>query len=138
MYMMIKNKKVYPDWVEKEHVKGTSIKQIGDNYYLYECTSKNVRGKSYPVSIQRYIGKITQEGLIKPETISFIPLKDNLVQLRDEFDLSDIDEIDRVILEHISLLKVSSIYYIGKLDNKTMKVLIKYFDIEEGVLCGRL
>ena len=133
----MKSKKIYPDWVEKEHVKGTSIKQIGDNYYLYECTSKNVRGKSYPVSIQRYIGKITQEGLIKPETISFIPLKDNLVQLRDEFDLSDIDEIDRVILEHISLLKVSSIYYIGKLDNKTMKVLNKYFDIEEGVLCGR-
>ena len=126
---MIKNKKIYPDWVEKEHVKGTSIKQIGENYYLYECTSKNVRGKSYPVSIQRYIGKITQEGLIKPETISFIPLKDNLVQLRDEFNLSDIDEIDRVILEHISLLKVSSIYYIGKLDNKTMKVLNKYFDI---------
>ena len=136
--MMIKNKKIYPDWVEKEHVKGTSIKQIGENYYLYECTSKNVRGKSYPVSIQRYIGKITQEGLIKPETISFIPLKDNLVQLRDEFNLSDIDEIDREILEHISLLKVSSIYYIGKLDNKTMKVLNKYFDIEEGVLCGRL
>ena len=136
--MMIKNKKIYPDWVEKEHVKGTSIKQIGDNYYLYECTSKNVRGKSYPVSIQRYIGKITQEGLIKPETISFIPLKDNLVQLRDEFDLSDIDGIDREILEHISLLKVSSIYYIGKLDNKTMKVLNKYFDVTEGVLCGRL
>lgn len=136
--MMIKNKKVYPDWVEKQHVKGTSIKQIGDNYYLYECTSKNVRGKSYPVSIQRYIGKITKEGLIKPETISFIPLKDNLVQLRDEFDLSDIDEIDREILEHVCLLKLSSIYYIGKLDNKTMKVLMKYFDIEEGVLCGRL
>ena len=136
--MMIKNKKIYPDWVEKEHVKGTSIKQIGDNYYLYECTSKNVRGKSYPVSIQRYIGKITQEGLIKPETISFIPLKDNLVQLRDEFDLSDIDGIDREILEHISLLKVSSIYYIGKIDNKTMKVLNKYFDVEEGVLCGRI
>ena len=134
----MKSKKIYPDWVEKEHVKGTSIKQIGENYYLYECTSKNVRGKSYPVSIQRYIGKITQEGLIKPETISFIPLKDNLVQLRDEFDLSDIDEIDREILEHISLLKVSSIYYIGKLDNKTFKVLNKYFSVDEGVLCGRL
>ena len=38
-------KKIYPDWVEKEHVKGTSIKQIGENYYLYECTSKKVKGK---------------------------------------------------------------------------------------------
>ena len=134
----MKSKKIYPDWVEKEHVKGTSIKQIGENYYLYECTSKNVRGKSYPVSIQRYIGKITQEGLIKPETISFIPLKDNLLQLRDEFDLSDIEKADRDILEHVCLLKLSSIYYIGKLDNKTMKVLNKYFDVTEGVLCGRL
>ena len=134
----MKSKKIYPDWVEKEHVKGTSIKQIGENYYLYECTSKKVKGKSYPVSIQRYIGKITQEGLIKPETISFIPLKDNLLQLRDEFDLSDIEKADKEILEHVCLLKLSSIYYIGKLDNKTMKVLNKYFDIEEGVLCGRL
>ena len=134
----MKNKKIYPDWVEKEHVKGTSIKQIGENYYLYECTSKNVRGKSYPVSIQRYIGKITQEGLIKPETISFIPLKDNILQLRDEFDLSDIEKADKEILEHVCLLKLSSIYYIGKLDNKTMKVLNKYFDVTEGVLCGRL
>ena len=134
----MKSKKIYPDWVEKEHVKGTSIKQIGENYYLYECTSKNVRGKSYLVSIQRYIGKITPEGLIKPETISFIPLKDNLLQLRDEFDLSDIEKADREILEHVCLLKLSSIYYIGKLDNKTMKVLNKYFDVTEGVLCGRL
>ena len=132
------NKKIYPDWVEKQHVKGTSIKQIGDNYYLYECTSKKVKGKSYPVSIQRYIGKITKEGLIKPETISFIPEKDVLVQLRDEFDLSDIDdEAERELLEHVCLLKVSSIYYIGKLDSKTVKVLNKYFNIEEGVLCGR-
>lgn len=136
--MNTRNKKIYPDWVEKEHVKGTSIKQIGENYYLYECTSKNVRGKSYPVSIQRYIGKITPEGLIKPETISFIPLKDNILQLRDEFDLSDIEKADKEILEHVCLLKLSSIYYIGKLDNKTMKVLIKYFDVTEGVLCGRL
>ena len=135
---MMKSKKIYPDWVEKEHVKGTSIKQIGDNYYLYECTSKKVKGKSYPVSIQRYIGKITKEGLIKPETISFIPEKDVLVQLRDEFDLSDIAEADRELLEHVCLLKVSSIYYIGKLDSKTVKVLNKYFNIEEGVLCGRV
>lgn len=134
----MKSKKIYPDWVEKEHVKGTSIKQIGENYYLYECTSKKVIGKSYPVSIQRYIGKITPEGLIKPETISFIPLKDNLLQLRDEFDLSDIEKADKDILEHVCLLKLSSIYYIGKLDNKTMKVLNKYFDVTEGVLCGRL
>lgn len=134
----MKGKKIYPDWVEKEHIKGTSIKQIGENYYLYECTSKKVKGRSYPVSIQRYVGKITPDGLIKPDTISFIPEKDNLVQLRDEFDVSDIDEADREVLNHVCLLKVSSIYYIGKLDNKTMRVLVKYFTVEEGAIYGRL
>lgn len=134
----MKGKKIYPDWVEKEHIRGTSIKQIGENYYLYECTSKKVKGKSYPVSIQRYVGKITSDGLIKPDTISFIPEKDNLVQLRDEFDIGDIDEADRELLNHVCLLKVSSIYYIGKLDNKTMKVLTRYFGVEEGVLYGRV
>ena len=85
-----------------------------------------------------FIGKITPEGLIKHDTISFIPLKDNLVQLRDEFDLSDIAEADKEILEHVCLLKVSSIYYIGKIDTKTSKVLNKYFSVDEGVLCGRI
>ena len=60
------------------------------------------------------------------------------MQLRDEFDLSDIEKADKEILEHVCLLKLSSIYYIGKLDNKTTKVLNKYFDVTEGVLCGRL
>ena len=27
--------KKYPDWVEKYHTPGTTLKQIGDNYYLY-------------------------------------------------------------------------------------------------------
>ena len=134
----MKGRKIYPDWVEKEHIRGTSIKQIGENYYLYECTSKKVKGRSYPVSIQRYVGKITPEGLIKPETISFIPEKDDLVQLRGEFDISDIDEADREVLNHVCLLKVSSIYYIGKLDNKTMRVLAEYFTVEEGAIYGRL
>lgn len=60
-------KKIYPDWVEKQHVKGTSIKQIRDNYYLYSVTSHYSKEKGYPVSEQRYIGKITEySGVAEP------------------------------------------------------------------------
>ena len=85
-------KKVYPDWVEKHHTKGTSVKQIRDNYYLYAVTSHYSREKGYPVSEQRYIGKITEEGLIEPDKISFIPGVDKLVLFRDVFDLSIFSE----------------------------------------------
>lgn len=46
-------------------------------------------------------------------------------KLSDDFDLSGIDGTDKEVYEHVNLLKVSSISYIGKLDNKTMKVLGK-------------
>ena len=39
--------KKYPDWVEKYHIPGTTLKQIGDNYYLYSSTSKYDKNKSY-------------------------------------------------------------------------------------------
>ena len=78
--------KRYPDWVEKEHIKGTSIKQIGDNYYLYSVTSKYSKDKGYPVSIQRYIDKIIKDGLIEPDKISFIPTKDKLALLKNLSD----------------------------------------------------
>ena len=83
-------KKIYPDWVEKQHVKGTSIKQIRDNYYLYSVTSHYSKEKGYPVSEQRYIGKITPEGLIEPEKITFIPGIDKLILLRDAINLETV------------------------------------------------
>lgn len=131
-------KKIYPAWVEKHHSPNTTIREVKGNYYLYSCTSKYIKGKKYPLAIQKYIGKITKEGLIKPETISFIPEKDNLVQLRDEFDLSDIKEKDYEVLEHISLLKISSLYYVGKLSAKELKLVKKYFNYDEGVIIERL
>ena len=81
--------KKYPDWVEKYHTPGTTLKQIGDNYYLYSSSSKYDKNKSYPVSVQRYIGKITKDdGLIKANTISFMPSKDKLCLLKDCLDIS--------------------------------------------------
>ena len=53
-----------PEWVQKYREAGTTIKTIGGNYYLYRVTSKRVPGKKNPVSIQEYLGKITEEGII--------------------------------------------------------------------------
>lgn len=55
----------YPDWVNAFKVKGTSVKKVGNEYYLYRSTSKRVPGKKYPQPIQEYIGTITKEGVIQ-------------------------------------------------------------------------
>lgn len=55
----------YPDWVNAFKEKGTSIKKVGNEYYLYRATSKRVPGKKYPQPVQDYIGTITKEGVIK-------------------------------------------------------------------------
>ncbi len=53
-----------PDWVEKQRLPATTVKQIGGSYYLYKATSKRVPGKKHPVSVQTYIGKITRDGIV--------------------------------------------------------------------------
>lgn len=55
----------YPDWVNAYKEKGTSIKKVGNEYYLYHSTSKRIPGKKYPQPVQEYIGTITREGVIK-------------------------------------------------------------------------
>lgn len=67
----------YPDWVNQFKKKGTSVKKIGDSYYLYSNTSKYVRGKKYPQPVQSFIGVITPDGVIETH--------------RKKVDLSDID-----------------------------------------------
>ena len=57
--------KVYPDWVQKQKTRGTTVKKVGNNYYLYKHSSKRVPGKKYPVPVDSYIGKITPEGIEK-------------------------------------------------------------------------
>jgi len=54
----------YPDWVNQHKKKGTTVKKVGDSYYLYKSTSKRVPGKKYPQPVQQYLGIITQEGLV--------------------------------------------------------------------------
>jgi hypothetical protein len=55
----------YPDWVNAHKQKGTTIKKVGNEYYLYRSTSKRVPGKKYPQPINEYIGVITKEGVTK-------------------------------------------------------------------------
>ena len=55
--------KVYPDWVQKQKTTGTTVKKVGNNYYLYKHSSKRVPGKKNPVPADTYIGKITPDGI---------------------------------------------------------------------------
>lgn len=57
--------KVYPEWVQKQKTRGTTVKKVGNNYYLYKHSSKRVPGKKYPVPADTYIGKITPDGIEK-------------------------------------------------------------------------
>jgi hypothetical protein len=45
--------------------KGTSIKKVGNEYYLYKSTSKRIPGKKYPQPVQEYVGTITKEGVVQ-------------------------------------------------------------------------
>lgn len=59
--------KIYPEWVQKHKTKGTSVRKVGDNYYLYKHSSKRVPGKKNPVPNDTYIGKITPDGVIRSD-----------------------------------------------------------------------
>ncbi|MCM1130970.1 MAG: hypothetical protein NC310_07230 [Roseburia sp.] len=120
---------MYPEWVMKQHKKGTSIKVINGSYYLYSVTSKRVKGKVYPVSFQKYIGKITEKGLIEPNKISFVPAFDEIVMLGKE---DDINGKDKEILNKIPAIKHEEIYFVGKLTNKEIKLIEKYYNYENG------
>ena len=52
-----------PEWVLKWKKPGTTVKCIGGSYYLYKATSKRVPGKAWPVSVQTYVGRITEGGV---------------------------------------------------------------------------
>ena len=61
----MKTEKVYPEWVQAQRTRGTTIKKKGDSYYLYKRTSKRIPGKKYPQPVDTYIGLITPDGLVE-------------------------------------------------------------------------
>jgi hypothetical protein len=57
---------VYPEWVLKHKVKGTELRQIGKNYYLYKISHKWDKEKKQSKKITgEYLGRITEEGIFK-------------------------------------------------------------------------
>lgn len=58
--------KVYPEWVQAQRKRGTTVKKKGDTYYLYKRTSKRVLGKIKSIYLVYFekgsvISKISRE-----------------------------------------------------------------------------
>lgn len=130
--------KKYPDWVEKYHTAGTSLKQIGDNYYLYSSTSRYDKNKKYPVAVQRYLGRITKQGLVKVATVAFTPSKDKLYLLKDRFDISKFTLKQQEAIGNLPIVFINGVYYTGLIPNKIEKILVKHLDYKEGIIYGQL
>lgn len=119
---------MYPKWVEKYHTEGTSIKEKNGNYYLYKVSSKRVKGKKYPVSVQKYIGKITEESLIEPDRVYFTPGVDKVIPIVEL--CNKIMEKDLEILSKIYVIKIDEDYYCGNLSTQEISVIKRYLNIE--------
>lgn len=126
--------KVYPDWVLSQKRPGTTIREVKGKYYLYTATSKYVKGKKYPVTIQKYIGRITENGLIEPDKISFIPTKDTLALLKDVVSLDSFNDADLALIESLPVLIIDRVIYTGKISSKIEKTLRKHLYYREGVI----
>lgn len=128
--------KNYPEWVLAQKRPGTTIRQVKDNYYLYTATSKYSKDKKYPVTIQRYVGKITPDGLIEQEKVSFIPTKDKLALLKDVVSLNAYNVVDLASIENLPVMVIDGNYYTGVISIKIEKILLKHLDYKEGIIYG--
>ena len=73
----------YPKWVLKHKRKGTEIRKIGNNYYIYKVTSVWDKKKKRARKItEKFLGTIIPDGFIKPrqerlmESLSNISVKE--------------------------------------------------------------
>jgi len=57
----------YPDWVLKQKRKGTEIRKIRNNFYLYKVTSvwDKEKGRAKKIT-EKFLGTITHDGLVEP------------------------------------------------------------------------
>ena len=107
---------MFPDWVNKFKTKSSTIKKIGNNYYLYKATSYYDSSSKKPVSIQEYIGKITADGvqtkkiLLDLSEVEVVPL--NSIYTSTTYNLNN-----------IYLLKFKSEYYFSKLSKQQLKIV---------------
>jgi len=69
----------HPDWVLKHKTKGTEIRKLGKYYYLYKIRSEYDKDKKRAKKItEKFLGKITEEGLIKPKHERIIDTHKNI------------------------------------------------------------
>ncbi len=91
-----------PDWVKKHQEKGTQAVKIKENYYLYKITSvwDPKKGRARKVT-EKYLGKITPEGIVKPKQERIIEGLNNITV--KEFGASSF--INSITSNIIELLK---------------------------------
>ncbi len=69
----------HPDWVLKHKTKGTEIRKLGKYYYLYKIRSEYNKEKKRAKKItEKFLGKITEEGLVKPKHERIIESQKNI------------------------------------------------------------
>lgn len=69
----------HPEWVMKHKTKGTEIRKLGNHYYLYKIRSEYDKEKKRAKKItEKFLGKITEEGLIKPKHERILDLQKNI------------------------------------------------------------
>lgn len=117
-----------PEWAEKYRKPGTTIKKIGNGYYLYSATSKVVEGKKYPVSVQNYLGRITEDGLV--DARKYIRISSTQAKrLGDLVPGIDVGLADIILLEYqeewyftkIPAIKVKKLMEMGLYKNEKLE-----------------
>lgn len=116
---------MYPDWVEKYHITGTSVKKIGDNYYLYKVSSKRVKDKKYPVTTQTYLGKITETGVTKTFPLRFIPGETVIMPLNIALNIQNIENI----LNSVYGVIEQGYFYPSNINDEQIELLINNYNM---------
>ena len=67
----------FPEWAQriKEQHKGTQLRMVGNNIYLYAVASSRQPGQEHPAVRQRYLGIVTPGGLIESRSFQFRPME---------------------------------------------------------------
>ena len=115
----------FPTWVVKQQRPATTIKKIGDNYYLYYASSVYDPAKKKAKAVQSYLGKITESGVIN-DRIMINPGKCEVIKLG--LLVSDISKD----LKKLDVLKTGKAYYLLKSDQRKIDKLIKKGIYENG------
>lgn len=119
----------YPDWVIKHKQKGTTIRYVNGNYYVYKVHSERRKDKPYPVLVQdEFLGTITEDGFIASKNkliditnIETLCLVDTKYLFKEEYDSSELD-----VLRKVYLVKVQGKWYFPKLTNQQSEILKKH------------